>query len=356
MMDGGNGFAFHRIDGDAAALTLAPPPADPSSAVAPDRFEPDAPSLSIVAPCYNEQDCVLEFHRRATACALGAAGDSYEIVLVNDGSRDNTWTLMRGLAAQDPHVVAVNLSRNFGHQKALSAGLHVCRGDRVLVIDADLQDPPELLPDMMRRMDEGYDVVFGQRRRRDGESTFKTASAAAFYRLLRRLTDIDIPSDTGDFRLMTRRTVDIFKTMPEQFRFIRGLISWIGLHQTPIVYDRKPRHGGQSGYPLRKMIAFATDAITSFSVIPLRIVTYIGLLASLASALVFGYAVVQWLRGATITGWTSLACMILAIGGLQFLFLGVLGEYVGRIYIEGKRRPLFIIDSIYRVPVAGARR
>lgn len=353
MMDGGNGFAFHRIDGDGVALT---PLADPLSVADPRHCEGDAPSPSIVAPCYNEQDCVVAFHGRATACARAAVGDSYEIVLVNDGSRDTTWPLMQALAAQDPHVVAVNLSRNFGHQKALSAGLHLCRGERVLAIDADLQDPPELLADMMRRMDEGYDVVFGQRRRRDGESAFKTGSAAAFYRLLRRMTDIDIPSDTGDFRLMTRRTVDIFKTMPEQFRFIRGLISWIGLRQTAIVYDRKARHGGQSGYPLRKMIAFATDAITSFSVLPLRVVSYIGLLASAASVLTFGYALIQWLRGATITGWTSLACMILAFGGLQFLFLGVLGEYVGRIYIEGKRRPLFIIDSIYRAPPTRVRR
>lgn len=356
MMDGGNGFALQRTGTDMPLQAPAYAATQPFSVFAPDDTAGDAPALSIVAPCYNEQDCVLEFHRRVTACALAAVGDNYEIVLVNDGSRDRTLMLMRALAERDPHVVAVNLSRNFGHQKALSAGLNMCRGDRVLAIDADLQDPPELLVEMMRKMDEGYDVIFGQRHRREGEDVFKTASAAVFYRLLGRMTDIDIPRDTGDFRLMSRRTVDIFKTMPEQFRFIRGLISWIGLNQSAVVYDRKPRHGGKSSYPLRKMIAFATDAITSFSVIPLRIVSYVGLVASAASALVFGYVLIQWLRGTTITGWTSLACMILAIGGLQFLFLGVLGEYVGRIYIEGKRRPLFIIDAIYRTPVASARR
>lgn len=347
MADGGRGFAFRRTGADIPVLRPDHPGWCPLPALAP-AGTPDIPALSIVAPCYNEQDCVIEFHRRATAAARMAAGESYEIVLVNDGSRDHTLTLMRTLAARDPHVVAVNLSRNFGHQKALSAGLHVCRGERVLVIDADLQDPPELLPDMMQLMDQDYDVVFGQRRRREGESGFKRASAAIFYRLLRRMTEIDIPRDTGDFRLMSRRTVDIFKSMPEQFRFVRGLISWIGLHQAPIAYDRKPRHGGRSSYPLRKMIAFAIDAITGFSVVPLRIVSYVGLLASVASVLMFGYVLVQWMRGMTLAGWTSLACMILAMGGLQFLFLGVLGEYVGRIYLEGKRRPLFIVSDIYR--------
>jgi len=194
-------------------------------------------ALSIVAPCYNEQACLAEFHRQATQAARAAVGEDYEIILVNDGSRDATLAVMRALAATDPHVIAINLSRNFGHQKALSAGLHFARGDRVLAIDADLQDPPALLAEMMARMDEGHDVVYGQRRRRAGETLFKTTTAALFYRLLRRLTEIDIPADTGDFRLMNRRTVDIFKSMPEQFRFIRGLVAWIGLRQTPVLYD-----------------------------------------------------------------------------------------------------------------------
>lgn len=304
--------------------------------------------LSIVAPCYNEQECILEFHRQASAAARACCGDDYEIILINDGSRDDTLALMRRLADQDTHVVAVNLSRNFGHQKALSAGLSLSRGERVLAIDADLQDPPSLLSRMNALMDEGYDVVYGQRRQRAGETRFKTDTAAAFYRLLRRLTEIDIPADTGDFRLMSRRMVDIFNSMPEEFRFIRGLISWIGLRQIPLVYDRDPRYAGSTSYPLRKMLLFAIDAITGFSIIPLRLVSWAGLIASAASAMTFVFTLVQWLRGATVVGWTSLAALILIIGGLQLLFLGVLGEYVGRIYIEGKRRPLFVISDVWR--------
>lgn len=309
------------------------------------------PRLSVVAPCYNEQACLGEFYRQVSAAARQVAGEDYEIVLVNDGSRDGTLAVMRALAATDPHVIAVNLSRNFGHQKALSAGLQFARGERVLAIDADLQDPPSLLPEMMARMDEGHDVVYGQRRRRAGETLFKTATAALFYRLLRRLTEIDIPADTGDFRLMNRRTVDIFKSMPEQFRFVRGLVAWIGLRQVPILYDRDARYAGSTAYPLRKMIAFAIDAITGFSVVPLRLVSWAGMGASGASLLTFAYAIVQWLRGTTVAGWTSLAALILIIGGLQLLFLGVLGEYVGRIYMEGKRRPLFVVSDVHRFGV-----
>ncbi len=306
------------------------------------------PRLSIVAPCYNEEACLPEFHRQASAAARAAVGGDYEIVLVNDGSRDRTLAVMRGLAAADPHVVAVDLSRNFGHQKALSAGLQFARGDRVLAIDADLQDPPALLGEMMALMGQGNDVVYGQRRRRAGETRFKTATAALFYRLLRRLTEIDIPADTGVFRLMNRRTVEIFKSMPEEFRFIRGLIAWIGLNQVPVLYDRDARYAGTTAYPLRKMITFAVDAITGFSVVPLRLVSWAGLLASGASLLMFAYTIVQWLSGATVVGWASLASIVLIIGGLQLLFLGVLGEYVGRIYMESKHRPLFVVREVYR--------
>jgi dolichol-phosphate mannosyltransferase len=306
------------------------------------------PKLSIVAPCYNEEACLPEFHRQAGAAARAAVGDDYEIVLVNDGSGDRTLSVMRVLAAADPHVVAIDLSRNFGHQKALSAGLQFARGERVLAIDADLQDPPALLGEMMALMDAGNDVVYGQRRRRAGETRFKTATAALFYRLLRRLTEIDIPADTGDFRLMNRRTVEIFKAMPEEFRFIRGLIAWIGLNQVPVMYDRDARYAGTTAYPLRKMVTFAMDAITGFSVVPLRLVSWAGLAASGASLLLFAYTMVEWLRGATIVGWASLASIVLVVGGLQLLFLGVLGEYVGRIYMESKHRPLFVVREVYR--------
>jgi dolichol-phosphate mannosyltransferase len=341
MADGGREPVTWHDAGASTTLAWPEPLHLPATLGAP-------PALSIVAPCYNEQACLTEFHRHATAAARAAVGNDYEIILVNDGSRDATLAVMRALAATDPHVIAINLSRNFGHQKALSAGLHFARGDRVLAIDADLQDPPALLAELMARMDDGADVVYGQRRARAGETAFKKGTAALFYRLLRRLTEIDIPADTGDFRLMNRRTVDIFKSMPEQFRFIRGLIAWIGLRQTPVLYDRDPRYAGETSYPLRKMIAFAIDAITGFSVVPLRFVSWAGLAASAASLLMFAYTILQWARGATVAGWTSLAALILIIGGLQLLFLGVLGEYVGRIYMEGKRRPLFVVSDIHR--------
>jgi len=190
---------------------------------------------------------------------------------------------------------------------------------------------------MMTLMDQGYDVVYGQRRHRAGETAFKTSTAAGFYRLLRAMTEIDIPADTGDFRLMRRSVVEVFKSMPEQFRFIRGLVAWIGMRQVPLLYDRDPRYAGTTSYPLRKMVLFAIDAITGFSVVPLRLVSWAGLAASVGSLLMFAVTIVQWLRGTTVVGWTSLATLILVIGGVQLLFLGVLGEYVGRIYIEGKR-------------------
>jgi glycosyltransferase involved in cell wall biosynthesis len=309
------------------------------------------PQLSIVTPCYNEEACLPEFHREASDAAHAAVGGNYEIVLVNDGSRDRTLAVMRGLAVSDPHVIVVDLSRNFGHQKALSAGLQFARGDRVLAIDADLQDPPALLREMMVLMDEGSDVVYGQRRRRAGETRFKTVTAQLFYRLLRRLTEIEIPADTGDFRLMNRRTVEVFKAMPEEFRFIRGLIAWIGLSQVPVLYDRDARFAGTTAYPLRKMITFAVDAITGFSMMPLRLVSWVGLLASGASLVLVAYSLLEWLRGATLVGWTSLASIVLTIGGLQLLFLGVLGEYIGRIYMEGKHRPLFVVREVYHASV-----
>jgi dolichol-phosphate mannosyltransferase len=306
------------------------------------------PRLSVVAPCYNEAAGLAEFHRQATAAARDAVGDDYEMVLVNDGSKDATLAVLHALAERDRHVVVVNLSRNFGHQRALSAGLQFCRGERILVIDADLQDPPGLLQAMMRAMDDGADVAYGRRRSRSGETRFKLASSSLFYRLLQRLTDVPIPTDTGDFRLMSRRALDVLNGMPEQFRFIRGMVSWIGMKQVPIDYDRKPRIAGETGYSLGRMIAFALDAITGFSVVPLRIATWLGLATSVASLLLMGYTLGAWLLGATVAGWTSLASIVLTIGGVQLLVLGILGEYVGRLYMEAKRRPLFVVSDVYR--------
>ncbi|MDO8370149.1 MAG: glycosyltransferase family 2 protein [Candidatus Nitrotoga sp.] len=302
--------------------------------------------LSVVVPCYNEEDGVLELHRRVSAVCLGCVGVDYELVLVNDGSRDATWKIMRELSEVDKHVVAVNLSRNHGHQLALTAGLQMCRGERVFILDADLQDPPELLPKMMERMDGGCDVVFGQRIKREGETAFKKASAFAFYRLLNSMVDIDIPRDTGDFRLISRRAVDILNSMPEHHRFIRGMVSWIGMRQEALPYERAARFAGETKYPLSKMIRFAIDAITGFSVRPLRIASYLGICFGIATLSLLGYVIVNYFLGHTVEGWTSLAVIILTLGSVQLFVAGVMGEYLGRLYIESKGRPLFIIQEV----------
>lgn len=302
--------------------------------------------LSVVVPCYNEEDGLLELHRRVSAVCHSSVGNAYELVLVNDGSRDATWKVMCELSKADKHIVAVNLSRNHGHQLALSAGLQMCRGQRVFVIDADLQDPPELLPKMMERMDDGCDVVFGQRIKREGETAFKKASAFAFYRLLNRMVDIDIPQDTGDFRLMSRRAVDILNRMPEHHRFIRGMVSWIGMRQEALPYERAARFAGESKYPLSKMLRFAIDAITGFSIRPLRIASYLGICFGISTLFLLAYLIANYFLGRTVEGWTSLAVIILALGSVQLFVAGVIGEYMGRLYIESKGRPLFIIQEV----------
>jgi dolichol-phosphate mannosyltransferase len=313
-----------------------------------------APGLSAVVPCYNEDDGLAELERRLSAACRAVCGDDYEIVLVNDGSRDATWRVIRSLAEADSHIAGVDLSRNYGHQLALTAGLSVCRGRRVLVIDADLQDPPELLGDMMALMDRGADVVYGQRRSRAGEGWFKRVTAALFYRMLRHLTDIDIPVDAGDFRLMSRRALEALQSMPESHRFIRGMVSWIGFHQVPLVYDRAERFAGQTKYPFRKMARFAIDAITGFSTRPLRLASYAGLALAAFGLLMLGYALHEWWLGDVIAGWTSVMSAVLLLGSVQMLFLGIFGEYLGRLYVEAKRRPLFIVRDVVRAP-RGAR-
>src|SRR3954451_12307658 len=253
---------------------------------------------------------------------------------------------MTKAAARDPRIVAVRLMRNHGHQLALTAGLSICRGERVLIIDADLQDPPELLPDMMALVDQGADVVYGQRRMRDGESLFKRAAAAAFYRLIGRMTDVEIPLDAGDFRLVTRRVLDLLIAMPERHRFIRGMVAWIGGKQVPLVYDRKARVAGESKYPLAKMVRFAADAITAFSVVPLMASMTIGWVMAAVGFAFFVYSIVGWLAGANLPGWTSLMAAVGLLGGMQFLMLGIIGAYLGRLYDQSKGRPLFVIREI----------
>ncbi len=306
-----------------------------------------SPRLSIVAPCYNEETGLEEFHRRMTAAAQDIAGADYELIVLNDGSSDRTWPIMTDLVRRDPHLVAVNLSRRHGHQLAMTAGLYTCRGDRILTIDADLQDPPELLGEMWRLMDRAEaDVVYGLRRERQGESVLKRGTAALFYRLMQRVGYADLPVDAGDFRLMSRRVLDILNSMPEQHRFVRGMVSWIGLRQVPLAYDRAPRHSGTSNYSLAKMIGLAFDALTSFSIMPLRLASYLGLLLGLFSLLLLAYTFGSWALGHVVTGWTSLLTVVLVLGSAQLILFGLLGEYVGRLYLETKRRPLFVIDQV----------
>jgi len=310
------------------------------------------PALSVVAPCYNEEDGLHELHRRLSAVCKSVVAMDFEIILVDDGSKDRTRAIIGELCDADPRVTGVFLSRNHGHQLALTAGLNVCNGERILVIDADLQDPPELLGDMMKMMDEGADVVYGQRIARDGESAFKKITASAFYRILESMVDVKIPPDTGDFRLMSRRVLDELNRLPEYNRFIRGLVSWIGFKQVPILYHRQARFAGATHYPLGAMIRFAIDAITGFSTVPLRIATYLGFAGALVGVFFMGWTVYSYVTGITVQGWTTLMAPILILGSTQLLVLGVIGEYLGRLYMQSKNRPLYIIDEIRRRDIA----
>ena len=311
----------------------------------------NVPALSVVAPCYDESGGVKEFYRRVTAACRSTVGDDYELILIDDGSQDDTWQQIESLASSDNQVVGLRLMRNYGHQFALTAGLAASRGRRVMLIDADLQDPPELLGRMMELMDGGADVVYGQRLSRRGESWFKRASAAAFYRTLSTLTDVPIPSDTGDFRLMSRRVVDILSAMPERERFIRGMVSWIGGRQVPLLYDRAPRGEGKTKYSLPKMMNLAADAVTGFSVVPLRLAFGLALLVAAIAMLLVAYAFSTWLMGNTVPGWTSTILLICFFAGAQLLVLGIIGEYVGRLTKEAKARPAYLVETM----IAGGR-
>ncbi|WP_201276125.1 glycosyltransferase family 2 protein [Methylotetracoccus oryzae] len=302
--------------------------------------------LSIVVPCFNEADSLAALHGRLTAVAQRTVGESYEIVLVNDGSTDRTLAAMRALATEDSHLVCIDLARNHGHQLALTAGLALCRGERILIIDADLQDPPELLEEMMNRMDQGADVVYGQRQERHGETWFKKITAALFYRILYSFSSIRIPVDTGDFRLMSRRVLSVLNDMPEQHRFIRGMVAWVGFRQEAVPYVREPRYAGSTKYTLGKMFSFAIDAITGFSTRPLHLSFYLALTAMAGAAALALYALVQWSKGDTIAGWTSLILVVSVFSSIQLFCLGIMGAYLGRTYLEAKRRPLFVIREV----------
>lgn len=306
----------------------------------------DETELSAVVPCYNEEDSIAELYARLTKACQASVGDNYEIVLVNDGSNDRTWLMTVDLSKKDRHIVGLNLSRNHGHQLALTAGLAISNGRRIFIIDGDLQDPPELLAPMMERLDAGVDVVFGQRRRRKGETAFKRFTAAIFYRILNYMTEFPIPRDSGDFRLITRRALDALLAMPEQFRFVRGMMSWIGYRQEALAYDRASRFAGSTNYSFSKMLQLAIDAITGFSIRPLRLASHLGIALSVLSLPLIGYVLISWGTGRTIEGWTSVMAVVVLIGGVQLLVLGLIGEYLGRTYMQTKSRPLFVIQDI----------
>ncbi len=304
----------------------------------------------MVVPVFNEQEVITETHRRLSGACAAAASDDYEIVYVDDGSRDRTWLMLNEIAARDGHVVAVGLSRNFGHQLALSAGLELCRGERILMIDADLQDPPELVLQMMEKIDDGADIVYGQRTERLGETAFKRGTAAAFYRVLDRLTDVDIPQDTGDFRLVTRQVLEALKQLPESHRFVRGLFAWLGFRQVALPYVRQERFAGETKYPLKRMLRLAIDAITGFSTVPLRAALWLSMFGFVVALGIGAYAVGSWLFFDTVRGWSSIVGVIALFASAQLLCLGILGEYIGRMFMQSKGRPLAIVREVVSHP------
>ena len=303
----------------------------------------DHPTLSVVAPCFNEEGVLHELYRRISQ-VLDGSGETWELVLVNDGSRDRTPEIMRELHAQDERVKVVDFARNFGHQIAVTAGMDYAQGDAVVLIDADLQDPPELILEMLAKWREGYEVVYAIRAERKGETWFKEFTAKMFYRIIYKITDIDIPMDTGDFRLMDRKVVNALKTMHEKHRFMRGMSVWVGFRQTGVKYVRAERYAGETKYPLKKMLKFAMDGITSFSYFPLQLATYIGFVAALLAVLGIIVTIILRLSGShAFFGQATTLVSVLFLGGVQLICLGILGEYLGRIYDEVKGRPLYIV-------------
>lgn len=299
-------------------------------------------TLSIVAPVYDEEILLPEFYRRVVA-AIEPLNVSFEIILVNDGSHDHSGQIMDQLHAQDARVKVVHFSRNFGHQIAITAGTDHATGKCVAVIDSDLQDPPEVIADMYTQWLNGYQVIYGVRSEREGETAFKRATASVFYRLIRRITNINLPLDTGDFRLMDARVIAAMKSMREHHRFMRGLSVWVGFKQTGVPYRRDARKAGITKYPLRKMVRFALDAITSFSYLPLQLATYSGFAIAGFSVIAIIVAIVLRITGSAIAGQATTLVSVLFLGGIQLIFLGIMGEYLGRIYDEVKRRPLYIV-------------
>jgi polyisoprenyl-phosphate glycosyltransferase len=306
--------------------------------------DPRRPLLSVVVPCFNEEEVLRDTNHRLMA-ALQNLPMQFEIIYVDDGSSDATPEILRELQTGDHRVKVVRFSRNFGHQMAITAGIEHAAGDAVAIIDGDLQDPPEVILQFVEKWRDGYDVVYGVRTEREGETAFKLWTAKYFYRFIGRLSDTEIPLDTGDFRLMDRRVVDTLLSMPERDRFVRGMVSWIGFSQVAVPYRRAARHAGTTKFSLMKMMRFATDGIVSFSILPLRLATWIGFAASAIAILGIGVAILERIFGVEglVKGWASLVIAVLFLGGVQLICMGIIGEYVGRIYGESKRRPLYVV-------------
>jgi dolichol-phosphate mannosyltransferase len=301
--------------------------------------------VSVVVPVYNESEVIGAFYDRATEALTSLDGCTYEIVFIDDGSRDDSYAQLSSFVACDEHVRVLKFSRNFGHQIAITAGIDHARGDCVVIIDADLQDPPELIASMVQQWRDGFDVVYAVRAERDGEGAMKLMTASAFYRLLGRLTNIQIPANVGDFRLMSRRVVDQLKQLREKDRFVRGLVSWVGFKQTGVLYKRDARQAGETKYPYRKMIKFAFDGITSFSTAPLKLATWTGYASAVLAVLYLMYVLVFWFLGLTVPGFATIMVAMLFLGSVQLICLGILGEYLGRVFNEVKPRPMYIIEE-----------
>ena len=308
--------------------------------------ERSAGMVSLVVPVFNEQEVIRTFYERATQALRALHGHAYELIFIDDGSRDGSYEQLAAFAANDPCVRVLKFSRNFGHQIAISAGIDHASGDCVVVIDADLQDPPEVVAAMVEQWQQGFDVVYGVRSDRAGETRAKLWTASMFYKLLGRLTNIHIPANVGDFRLMSRRVVDQVKNLREKDRFVRGLVSWVGFRQTGVVYRRDARYAGVTKYPFRKMLKFSFDGITSFSTMPLKLATWMGSVTAVVAFLYLISVFVQKLLGYTVEGWATIMVAMLFMGSVQLICLGILGEYLGRVFNEVKPRPMYVIEEV----------
>ena len=303
--------------------------------------------ISVIIPMYYEEEVVEECYNKMKCVLSKMQNYEYEIICINDGSRDKTLQILEEIAREDKTVKVISFSRNFGHQPAVTAGLKYVSGDCAVIIDADLQDPPELIPEMVKLWEDGNEVIYGKRKKREGESVFKLLTAKMFYKTLNALSDVDIPKDTGDFRLVDRKVIDVLNSMPEHNKFLRGLWGWVGFRQIPFEYERKERFAGKTKYPLKKMLRLASDGIIGFSTKPLKIVGALGILSIIISMFILIYSIISYIYGLNnlTAGWTSIMVTVTLFSGVQLLSIWIMSEYIGRIYDETKKRPQYIIDK-----------